>query len=257
MNFFKKALKRIFILAFWIGVWELLALTVGQELFLPSPITVASRLIELVPTALYWETTLSTVWRIFLGIAVATISGIILALFTTRSKFIHDLFYPLITVIKATPVASFVILAIIWMGAQKLPVFVCSLMVFPIIWAAVSDGIFAIDKKHKELATVFEFSVKKRFKFIYVPTVAPYFLSAFKTSVGLAWKAGVSAEVLGYTQNSVGGMIFDTKLYLEIPELFAWTITVILMSLFMELVLNKLFSLAGRKWAYVRHYVKN
>lgn len=257
MKIFKKVLKIIFIVAFWIGVWELLALAVGQELFLPSPYTVAKCLISLASEKLYWETAFSTVGRIFCGIIIATFLGTLLALFTTRSKFIHDLFYPMITVIKATPVASFVILAIIWMGAQKLPTFVCVLMVLPIIWVAVSDGIFAIDKKHKELATVFNLSTVKRFRLIYLPTVAPYFLSAFKTSVGLAWKAGVSAEVLAYTQNSVGGMIYDTKLYLQIPELFAWTITVVLMSLIMELVLNKMIGLAGKKWAYVRKYVKN
>lgn len=257
MKIFKKIFIKIFILTFWIGVWELLALSVGQELYLPSPITVAKRLATLILEGAYWSTVLSTIWRIFYGIVIATLLGIILALFTTRSKFIHDLFYPLLTVIKATPVPSFVILAIIWMGTKKLPVFVCTLMILPIIWAAVSDGIWAIDKKHKELSKVFGFPFKKRFKLIYIPTVAPYFLSAFKTSVGLAWKAGVSAEVLAYTQGSIGGKIFDTKLYLEISELFAWTFTVILLSLLMELVFNKLLYFIGKKWAYVRNYVKN
>ena len=249
---FKKVTKYILILAFWLGVWELAALAVGQELFLPSPWSVLVCGAKLITTSLFWKTIAVSVFRIFLGTLVATVIGVIFAIITAKSKVLYELFYPLLTIVKATPVASFITLVIIWMGAKKVPVFICALMVFPIVWAAVSDGIRAIDKKHIELARVFSFSSKKRLKLIYLPTIAPFFLSALKTSIGLAWKAGVAAEVLAVSPDSIGKQLFNARTYYEIPELFAWTITVIILSLLIEAAITKLFAVVGKKFVYVR-----
>ena len=257
MKFVRKSIKFLLILLFWLGVWELAALAVGQELFMPTPISVIVCGARLLVAPLFWHTIVRSILRIVIGTVIAIILGTLLAIITSRAKILHDLFYPMLTIVKATPVASFITLAIIWMGARKLPVFICALMVFPIVWAAVSDGISAIDKKHKELAHVFGFSTKKRFRLIYIPTIAPYFLSACKTSVGLAWKAGVAAEVLAVSPDSIGKQLFNARTYYEIPKLFAWTITVIILSLVIELAVTKVFESLGKKYAYVRNYDKN
>lgn len=257
MKLFRKSVKNLLILLFWLGVWGLAALAVGQELFLPTPVSVIVCGAKLIVTADFWQTVAISIFRILFGTAVAIIAGTLLALLTSRARIVYDLFYPLLTIVKATPVASFITLAIIWMGARKLPVFICALMVFPIVWAAVSDGINAIQKKHTELAQVFGFSLEKKFRLIYLPTVAPYFLSACKTSIGLAWKAEVAAEVLAVSPNSIGKQLFNARTYYEIPELFAWTVTVIVLSLLIELAVTKLFTAIGKKYAYVRNHVKN
>ena len=257
MKILKKLLKFLLILLFWLGVWELVALAVGQELFMPTPFSVISCAIRLAVTPLFWRTIAISILRIVLGTLIAIVLGVILAIITSRIKFLHDLFYPMLTMIKAVPVASFITLALIWMGSEKLPVFICSLMVFPIIWAAVSDGISAIDKKHNELAQAFNFSIKKRLGLIYLPTVAPYFFSSCKTSVGLAWKAGVAAEVLAVSPNSIGKQLFNARTYYEIPELFAWTITVIILSIVIEFIMTKLFKVIAKKYSYARNYAKN
>lgn len=248
MIVFKKIAKYILILAFWLGVWELAALAVGQELFLPTPFSVMACGAELIMTSLFWKTIAVSVWRIFFGTFAAIVGGTLFAVITARSKVLYELFYPLLTIVKATPVASFITLVIIWMGAKKVPVFICALMVFPIVWAAVSDGIKAIDKKHMELAKIFNFSKKKKMKLIYLPSIAPFFLSAFKTSIGLAWKAGVAAEVLAVSPNSIGKQLFNARTYYEIPELFAWTITVIVLSLIIEAVVTKIFTHIGKRY---------
>ena len=116
MKVFKKVLKYFIILLFWIGVWELSALAVGQELFLPTPFSVIACGAKLIFTSLFWRTIWVTVIRIILGTLLAILGGTLLALITSRTGFLYDLFYPMLTIIKATPVASFITLAIIWMG---------------------------------------------------------------------------------------------------------------------------------------------
>ena len=220
--------------AFWVLLWILLARVINKALLLPYPWTVLKTLGKLCLTLAFWENVLLTLLRILAGIASALVLGTLLAILTSRSEIANKLLYPLITVIRATPVASFIILVWIWLGSGKLPVFICFLMVLPIVWAAVSDGIKALDPKLKQVCRVYRMPLGKRIRHFYIPSVLPYFLSACKTSIGMGWKAGVAAEVLAVTPNSIGKQLYNSKLYLETSELFAWTVVVILLSLAIE-----------------------
>lgn len=257
MNILKKVGIFFAVLIFWLGVWELIALAVGQELLFPTPFSVVKSAGKLFLTSLFWKTIFMSVFRIILGTVIAILFGIILAILTSKFRILNTVFYPLLVMIKTTPVASFITIALIWIGAKRLPIFICFLMVLPLIWAAISDGIKAIDKKHLELAYVFKFSLAKKIKFIYIPTIAPYFLSACQTSIGLAWKSGVAAEVLAVSPLSIGKHLFNARIYYEIPELFAWTIVVILLSLLLEVIVTKLLNYFGKRLAYVRDYAEH
>ena len=248
----KKILKSLgstlLILAFWVAVWWLGAIRVERELLLPSPLTVIKRLTELTLTVDFWLIVSRSILRVVLGIVLALFFGVLLALLTSRVPFLRRLFTPLLSVIKATPVASFVILVLLWLGASALPVFISMLIVLPIIWAAVSDGIAAFDENLTEVCRVFRFSFGKRLRLFYLPTVAPYFLSACKTSIGMAWKAGVAAEILAVSPISIGKQLFDAKNYLETPDVFAWTIVVILLSLVIEWLVTYSFQRLGQRY---------
>ena len=235
------------VIAFWLVLWILLARVINKELLLPYPWTVAKTLSKLCFTLSFWENVLLTLFRILTGIFSALLCGTLLAILTCRSHLAYRLLYPLITMIRATPVASFIILVWIWLGSGKLPIFICFLMVLPIVWAAVSDGIRALDPKLSAVCSVYGLSFGKRFRHFYLPSVLPYFLSACKTSIGMGWKAGVAAEVLAVTPTSVGKQLYNSKLYLETPELFAWTAVVILLSLIIEKVTSRLIERARQR----------
>ena len=151
------------------------------------------------------------------------------------------------TLVKSTPVASFIILALIWIGRGILPAFISGLMVLPVVWANVSAGIAAQDPHLLELAQVYGFPRVRVFRRITVPTVLPYFRSALSSALGLGWKAGIAAEVLTVPQNSIGKMIYESKLYLETTSLFAWTLAVILLSLVIERILLRFIRQGSRK----------
>ncbi len=138
--------------------------------------------------------------------------------------------------------ASCIILALIWLGRGFVPLFITALMVMPVVWANVSEGLRAQDKKLLEVARVFRLPERRVFFSLTLPTVLPYFRSALCSALGLGWKAGVAAEVLTVPQRSVGRMIYESKLYLETPELFAWTVTVIAVSFLIERLLLRLVS---------------
>jgi len=230
----KRAAKVLLALAFWLCVWAFAARRMGKPLLLPSPIHVAGRLWLLMGESAFWLTTAASLGRVLLGVVLAVALGVALAALTEAVSWLNDLLSPLLTVIKSTPVASFIILAILWMGRNQVPVFIVILMALPVIWANVAAGIRSTDAELLQMAKVFRFPLLRRARRIWIPSVMPYFLSACRTSLGLAWKAGIAAEVLTVPANSIGKMLYTSKLNFEIEELFAWTLAVIVLSLVIE-----------------------
>lgn len=244
----RKTAKWLGISLFWLLLWWFVAtFRVKQELLLPSPIRVLTRLGELASQPEFWSITLLSLCRIFGGILSATLIGILCGILTAHSRFLHELLTPILAIIKATPVASFIILALVWITRTRLPVFIAALMVIPIIWTNVEQGIRQIDPQLIEMAKVFRFSPSKRLLHITIPSILPYFAAACKTSLGLAWKAGIAAEVLATPARSIGKELFEAKTFMETTDLFAWTVTVILLSLCMEKIFFTLLRLLLRK----------
>ena len=235
----RKALVTLGVFAFWIGLWFLASGLVGKELLLPSPAQVVRRFCLLASGADFWITICHSLFRILTGLVAATVLGVLLAVLTEWSALLKALFSPVLTLVKSTPVASFIILALVWLGRSTVPVFISGLMVLPVVWSNVSAGIAARDPLLLELAQVYGFPRSRVFRRITVPTVLPYFRSALTSALGLGWKAGIAAEVLTVPQRSIGKMIYESKLYLESTSLFAWTLTVILLSLLIERILLK------------------
>ena len=222
---------------FWILVWAALSWQINSEFLLPSPIDTLSALFGMLLTASFWQIIGASIIRILIAILASLLLGSIIATLTAKLDVADTLFAPLMTVIKATPVASFIILAILWIDRNTLPAFITMLIVIPIVWSNVSAGIKGVDKKLLEVAKIYKFPLSKRIFKIYVPSTMPYFLAACRASLGMAWKAGIAAEVLCTPKQAIGTQIYFSKTYLETTELFAWTLAVILLSVIIEKLL--------------------
>ena len=237
---------------FWVGVWWIISLAVNKEILLPAPPAVAVRLFELLKTSDFYVTVGSSVVRITIGFASAVLLGVITGVICALSKTADTILSPLFGVIKATPVASFIILALVWLGKEIIPVFISALMVLPVIHGNVREGILSTDKQLLEMAHIFRFSFKQKLMRIYLPSVIPYLIAGIKTCLGLAWKAGVAAEVLSYstTVRSIGGKIYNSKTYMETTDTFAWTVTVIIISMIIEKVFMSLLNMRQKRKRY-------
>ena len=233
----KTILKICGVAAFWLGVWQLLSLRVGNGLLLPGPAAVLLRLGQLALTAPFWKATAFSLLRVVAGSLLAVVLGTLLAVLCCRWKVADALFAPFVTVIKSTPVASFIVLLLLFLGRDLLPVVIVVLMALPVIWGNVCAGIRNTDPLLLRTAKVFGFSRGRTLRRVYLPSVMPYFLSACRTALGLGWKSGIAAEVLTVPAVSIGKLLMEAKQYWEVTDLFAWTLAVILCSLVIEKVL--------------------
>ena len=231
-------------LLFWGLVWFLAAWALGKPLLLPTPVQVLRCMGKLALTTEFWQITLTSIGRILLGLLIGIALGAVLAVLTELSPLLNTLIAPAMTAMQATPVASFAILVLIWVQRDYVPVLICCMMALPVIWSSVGSGIRSADVQLLEMAQVFRLPLLTRVLRIYIPSVLPFFRTACASALNLGWKAGIAAEVLTVPKMSIGRMISESKLYLLTEELFAWTLTVILLSLLLKKIMLRL--LQGR-----------
>ena len=236
----KSLIRNLLALLFWVAAWQGLALIIGKPLLLPAPGEVLLRLFQLAVTGEFWLFTGLSLLRILLGVGAAIVLGLVLAIFCCRSRLVDALVSPPLVVIKSTPVASFVILVLIWIDRDWVPVLIAAMMVLPIVWANVCAGIRGTDRQLLELASVYHLPRSRVLRRIYIPSVMPHFRAACHTALGFGWKSGIAAEVLTMPRSSIGRLIYESKLYLQTSDLFAWTLVVILLSLLLEKVVLRL-----------------
>ena len=226
----KQVIFKISAIAFWIIVWEALALAIGSDLIISSPVQVAGRLAKLIVSPDTWKTVGFSFVRIASGFVLALVLGTAAAVLSSKVKALKILLSPITSVIKSTPVASFIILAIMWFGSKNLSIFISFLMVFPIIYLNILGGIESVSRELKEMSAVYKLSAAKRLGYVYLPQVMPFVISACSVALGLCWKSGVAAEVIGISDGSIGERLYQAKLYFETGDLLAWTAIIIAVS---------------------------
>lgn len=229
---------------FWLAVWQGASMLVAQELLIPAPLAVLRTLGRLAGEPAFWKATGSSLLRVAAGFLAAVFTGSVLAVLTVRFRTASALLAPLLRIVRAAPVASFIILALIWIRTNALPAFIAYLMVTPVVWANVEKGLRETDRTLLEMAEVYRFGRVRTLLRVQIPSVMPYFLTACTTGLGLAWKSGIAAEVISRPVLSIGRQLQEAKAYLETPEVFAWTAVAVLLSM----VLEKGLVLAAKRW---------
>ena len=221
--------------AFWLLVWQggsmaLAAAVPNGELLLASPVLAAARLLELLPSPAFWRAVGNSSLRIFGGFLLSCALAALLASLAAGRSWLQDLLAPPVAAVKAVPVASFIILALVWLDARSLSLFISALMVFPPVYLNVLEGLQGTDRKLLELAQVYRIPLRRQIWGIYVPQTLPYFRSASSLALGLCWKAGAAAEIIGLPAGTIGERLYTAKIYLQTPDLFAWTAVILFLA---------------------------
>ncbi|MBT9775845.1 ABC transporter permease subunit [Clostridium sp. MCC353] len=227
-------IRRFLIVLFWLGLWQLISLAVHNSILLVGPFDMIKALFSQAATADFWKSIAFSFGKISLGFLGAFISAILLAGLAYRVHFLEELLAPFMTLVTSIPVASFVILALIWIGSGMLSVFCSFLVVFPVIYVNTLAGLRSTDRQLLEMASVFDMPAWKRIHYIYRPAVFPYLVSSCKIALGMSWKSGIAAEVIGVPDYSIGERLYMSKIYLDTANLFAWTFVIIIISALFE-----------------------
>lgn len=215
---------------FWVTVWQIVAMAVGQGILLASPVDTVARLVALAQTGGFWRSVLFTLGHILAGYGLAAALGVALATLASRYAPVADLLAPLLSAMRSVPVASFVIAALIWVPSRRLSLLIVAVIVLPVVYAGTLDGLRQIDPRLIEMARVFRMSRVNRLRCVALPALMPSLTSALSVSMGLAWKSGVAAEVIGQPVGSLGNSLYRAKIYLETDKVLAISVVTALLS---------------------------
>ena len=223
--------ERLAALAVWIVLWQAAAMTLGHGgLFLATPVQTLAALARIAPTAGFWQRIAFSALRILAGFLLAVAGGLALGAAGARWRRVRIFVEPVMQLIRAMPVASFVILALLWVRGENLSVVVSFTHVLPVVYAGVLAGIADTDPQLLEMARVYRLPLGARLRYIWLPGVFPSFSESCIAAMGMCWKSGVSAEVIGLPDHSVGDALYRAKITLSTPEVFAWTLVIVLLS---------------------------
>ena len=233
-------------LFFWISILWIISLF-KADYILPSPPSIASAFAQLCLTAAFWESILFSLLRILGGLGIGVIAGIVVGILIHFFPIGAILLRPLLTIVRSTPVASVVILVWSFTGGDILPFVISAMMVLPIVADELSTGLSAADPSLGEMVELFHLSPYRRFLVYRLPAAIPYVFGAFTTAVGFAWKAGIAAEIIAITDSSIGRKIYFSFTNSTIDQLWAWTLTIIILSITLEFAVKKTLHYVRRK----------
>ncbi|MCM1064804.1 MAG: ATP-binding cassette domain-containing protein [Eubacterium sp.] len=243
----KKNLRKAIIILAWLIVWQIAAMTVDNSILMAAPLEVLGELFSMLGDAGFYQTVCTSLLRIGCGFLAGSAVAVALAAVSSGHPLFEEALSPMMALLKTIPVASFVVLLLIWWGSSFLAVAICFVVVLPNIYINTLEGLKNTDRQLLEMAQVFHMPVKNRFFYIYRPAIAPFLYSGMKISLGMCWKSGVAAEVIGTPDHSIGEGLYLSKVYLDTAGVFAWTTVVILLSVLFE---KMILWMAGRffKW---------
>ncbi len=247
-RYFKSALNVMLAIIFWLAIWEITAITVDLQFIFPRITSTLKALGTLFVTGLFWKSILYSLLRVVYGFLLGAVIGFLLALLCNRFSFISAIISPAITAVKSTPVASIIMLLWFIIGSKSVPIAIAVLMVAPIVWQSTVDGYKSIDRELIEVCMVFKISYMKKLKILIIPSMLKTLLPSLISASALAWKSGIAAEIITYTENSIGRIIIDSKGNFDGASMFAMTLVVIVLSVIIEKLIKKSIKAVIKRW---------
>ena len=231
---FLKLFKKLGIYAFWLLVWQLLAVFFHNDILLVGPSKTLRTFFSCLITAGFWRSIWFSISRICIGFFLAMLLGILTGALSCRFRIVGEFLEPPIQFMKSIPVASFVILALIWTGSKNLSILISFLVAYPILHISTVSGLKSTASKLLEMAQVFRVPFHKKVFYLYRPALSPYLISACKSALGMAFKSGIAAEVICRTQGSLGDLLWSGKASVSYDEVFALTVVIVACSALLQ-----------------------
>ncbi len=234
----RKYIRTTLIVLIWLVIWQILAVIVNNSILLSGPVDTVKALIDLGTQPSFYLSVGATAGKVLIGFLIGLVTGTLLSVLSYRFSLVKDFLSPFVSVVKSIPVVSFIIIALIWAGSSNVTVIVSSVIAFPIFYKNILEGLSVTDKKMLDMAKVFQMKTSKKIRYIYLPSLSSHIKSAVSLAIGMAFRGGITAEVVGQPLRSVGNGLYRAKINLATSEMLAWTLTAVLAAFIIERLIS-------------------
>lgn len=241
----KKIMKAVNLLL-WLCLWQITAFFVDNRIYFASPYDTLTELLAKAGDVVFWVSILSSLVRIVSGFLFAFLLAYILSFISYRYRWIGEFLSPMVSFLKSVPIAAVVVILLIWWGPDHLVLCISMMVVFPNIYSSMLTGLFNTDSDLLEMSSVFEMKKVDKMLWIYRPSYLPQLHSAMGVSLGLCFKSGVAAEIIGLPEFSIGERLYRDKIYLNTPGVFAWIVAILALSSLTEVLFKYILKVIAK-----------
>jgi NitT/TauT family transport system permease protein len=219
-------------------IWHVAAVVVGKEILLPGPGLTGKSIFQIMGRESFWQHLSATLIRGIAGFSLSFLVGLVFGVLSGLNRKFEAFFQPWLVLLRSTPSMALILLALIWFKSDSVALFVTFLVVFPIITQNVSEGIQQIDPRLKEMALIYHVSPSRILRQMYLPAILPYIAAGGAAGLGLTWKVMIAAEVIANPRLGIGTQMDAARIFLQTPEVFAWTAVVVSIGLLFDRALE-------------------
>lgn len=231
-------IQKVAVIVFWLTIWQIGYYLVGKDVLVPSPFHTLMTLLEMMEEKKFYLQVAWTLERVAVGVGISTCLGFVTAFISYKVRWVEILLQPMVALMKSTPIMAIIILTLLWFKSNDVPIFVCILMCYPIVYTNLLAGLNALDRDLMELSKVYQVRAGIVFRKCYWPQLRKYLLSSLQLGVGMAWKVVIAAEVLALPKYAIGDALLESKLYIETTKVFAWIIVIVTLSQCCEMMID-------------------
>lgn len=219
--------------------WEAFARFSGvSPLAFPSLAEIGRALLSSIGTGELIQQTAYSIGLILWGLAVALVIALVLATLSTLSQTVDALTDTLVSIFHPLPGIALLPLVLLWFGTGKNAVIL--VIVHSVLWPLLlnlKSGFKSVPVIYQKIGRNYENSLIRRIGKIFIPASLPFGLSGLKIGWARAWRAAISAEMIfGVTggQGGIGWYIFNKRVFLDTPGLYAGLVVIILIGVLVE-----------------------
>lgn len=223
-------------------IWQGFALSIDKVVILPLPLTVFKQMISFVYSKSFYLAILATLIRVFISFILALIIGTILGIFSGLSKKVNDYLYPIISLMQTIPQIAYILILLVWFESLTALIVIVLLMILPVFYNNVINGIQNIDSDLKDVINLYHHSFLFNLFHVYLPLIKGYLISAIETTLPLSLKVGVMAEIFVSANQGIGKQLYFARVQIDMVSIFAWTLWMVIIILGINYICKKVFS---------------
>lgn len=220
--------------------WQLLSWQMAQPQLIPSFPDLIRALFRLVYSPGFLVSIGTTCLRACVGLLLSLAAASITAFLLNRSEAIRFLFMPWLSLLRSVPVISFILLALIFLNPEMIPLLIAFLTMYPLLTENLLKGLMNRRDSWKILARQFHLNAWNRLFQINYPQLKPYLFSGLASAVGFGWRAIIMGEVLSQCVDGIGKRMKEAQVFIDVPELIAWTLVAIVLSWLTDKLISRL-----------------
>ena len=222
----------------FILLWFFISLKINSEIVFPNILTIIKKLIEIILEKSFYKDLFLSLIRVFITFILSFLLAIIFGILSGIFLYIRYMLMPIINFIRTIPTIPLILVAIIWFDNNTVPIFVSMLVIFPIMYDAVVNGIINVDKNLIDMSLSYNVSLKTQIISLYIPSIKPYILTAISQSMGITWKSILAAEILALPSLGIGSKLYESHLYLDTVSLFAYCLIAVIFNGIFEIIIR-------------------